>query len=809
MAPAYQRLSRNVEVTDVNPSDRLKRENRALRDRLSRLSEASHRINESLELDVVLQGVLDSARSLTGARYGVMTLLDEAERIQDFLSSGMTAEEARRIWDTPDGMRIFEYLSSLSKTLRIPDLLGHLKDLGLPDFLPPKSVENVLSFLAAPVLHRGERVGHIFVADKEVADAFYPEDEETLVMFASQAALVIANARRYREEMRVRSDLETLINTSPIGVVVFDARTGTPVSFNREARRLVDVIRNPDQSPEQLLEVLTARRVDGREFPLDHLPLVQALSEAETVRAEEIVLEVPDGRSVTVLVNATPIRNEDGGVESFVVTLQDMAPMEEQERIRAEFLAMVSHELRMPLTSIKGSAATVLNDPASLERTEIVQFFRIIDLQADRMHNLIAGLLDVARIETGTLSVNPNPTDVRGLLEEARKEFASAGGRHGIEIDLPGGLPWVIADGGRIVQVLGNLLSNAARHSPEGSIIRVGARREDMYVAISVSDEGRGVPADLIPHLFRKFPRNEDEDRGRHGVRSGLGLAICKGIVEAHGGRIWAESDGQGLGAQFTFTLPSVEVGATVELTPPVQKSRPSPAKQVPILVVDDDPQTLRYVRDALSRAGYSPILTGDPGEVPRLMEEQQPHLVLLDMLLPGSDGIEVMNTVLEAADVPVIFLSVYGDEDVIARAIDMGAADYVVKPFSPTELAARIRAALRGRSVSGWAEPPPPYSVGELRIDYAERRVTVAGRPVRLTATEFEVLHRLSAVPGRVLTHDQLLQWVWGRERRGEPWLVRNVIKRLRNKLGDDASNPNYIMTEPRVGYRMAKGEA
>ena len=247
------------------------------------------------------------------------------------------------------------------------------------------------------------------------------------------------------------------------------------------------------------------------------------------MRAEEIVMQVPDGRSVRVLVNATPIHAEDGEVESFVVTLQDMAPLEDLERLRAEFLAMVSHELRMPLTSIKGSAATVLNGPASMERAEIVQFFRIIDLQADRMHDLIGGLLDVARIETGTLSVEPSPTDVMGLLEEARKAFASAGGRHGIEIDLPEDLPWVIADGGRIVQVLGNLLSNAARHSPEGSPIRVGARREDAHVAISVSDEGRGVPADLLPHLFRRFSRTDGGDRGSGGVQSGLGLAICKG----------------------------------------------------------------------------------------------------------------------------------------------------------------------------------------------------------------------------------------------------------------------------------------
>ena len=705
-------------------------------------------------------------------------------------------------------MRIFEYLGSLKNPLRIPDLLVHLKAQGLPDILPPESVENVLTFLAAPVHHRGERVGHIFVAHREGDNEFLPEDEETLVMFASQAALVISNARRYRDELRARSDLETLINTSPVGVVVFGASTGAPVSFNREARRLVDVLRDPDQVPEQLLEAITVRRADGREVQLAELPLVQVLEEAETVRAEEIVMRVPDGRSVSVLVNATPIRTDDGDVESFIVTLQDMTPLENLERLRAEFLAMVSHELRLPLTSIKGSASTVLNGPAAMERAEFVQFFRIIDLQADRMHDLIGGLLDVARIETGTLSVEPNPTDVKGLLEEARMAFVSAGGRHGIEFDSPADLPWVNADVGRIIQVLSNLLSNAAKHSAEGSLIRVNARRDDAHVAISVADEGRGVPADILPYLFRNSSLSGRGDRGGGGIQSGLGLAICKGIVEAHGGRIWAESDGPGLGARFTFTLPSITVGAAVELIPPSVQLQPLTSGKVPILAVDDDPQTLRYVRDALTKAGFLPIVTADPGEVPRLMEERRPQLVLLDMLLPGSDGMEVMKTILEIADVPVVFLSVYGDEDVIAMAIDMGAADYVVKPFSPTELVARIRAAIRGRVASEGAVPPMPFAVGKLRIDFAERLVTMAGHQVQLTATEYEVLHRLSAAPGRVLTHDQLLRLVWGRERQREPWLVRNVVKRLRRKLGDDAGNPAYIMTEPRVGYRMAKGE-
>ena len=218
-------------------------------------------------------------------------------------------------------------------------------------------------FLAAPLLQQGNFVGTIFLARDKGMEEFGQEDEETLVMFASQAAMVIANARRYREEQRARNDLETLINISPVGVAVFDAKTGAPVSFNREAVRIVDSLRNPDEPPEQLMEVVSYRRADGRQIaPFD---IAKELIAGDTVRAEEIVIEVPDGRSVTTLVNGTPIRGEDGRIVSVVVTLQDMTALEELERLRAEFLAMVSHELRTPLTSVKGSIATLLEPPST------------------------------------------------------------------------------------------------------------------------------------------------------------------------------------------------------------------------------------------------------------------------------------------------------------------------------------------------------------------------------------------------------------------------------------------------------------
>ena len=488
-----------------------------------------------------------------------------------------------------------------------------------------------------------------------------------------------------------------------------------------------------------------------------------------------------------------------------------MTPLEELERLRAEFLGMVSHELRTPLTSIKGSATTLLEASSELDPAEMTQFFRIIRDQADQMRHLIGDLLDVARIETGTLSVNPGPADVAEMVDDARSRFLNEGGRENLHFDLPSDLPPVMADRRRTVQVLNNLLSNAARYSPEGSPIQVSAVREGVHVAVSVADEGRGLSEDLLPQLFRKFSRIDGGGRGSDIAGSGLGLAISKGIVEAHGGRIWAESEGPGLGARFTFTLPLVDgegFAGPATRAPTSIRSRPSSKGKVRVLAVDDDPQALRYIRDTLTKAGYAPIVTGDPEEVPRLVKEEKPHLVLLDLMLPGSDGIELMKDILKSSDVPIIFVSVYGQDEVIARAFDLGAADYVVKPFSPMELTARIRAALRKRFAPHMAEPSEPYSTRELHIDYPTRRVTVAGRPVDLTATEYSLLFELSVNVGRVLTHDYLLHRVWGPERTGTPWLVRDVVKRLRRKLDDDADNPKYIFTEPRVGYRMVMGE-
>lgn len=776
------------------------------RGNLSRLVQASLRISESIDFDSVLQGVLDNACSLTESRYGVITLVGTEGNVEDFVLSGFTQEEHRRMLELPEGSRLFEYFGTIDEPLRLADLQSHLRNLGLPEFRAPMPLSRKLRFMAAPIFNEGERLGCIYIGERR--EEFTEEDEQTLVMFATQTARLIANSRRFRDEQRARADLEALIETSPVGVVVLDVKTGVPVSFNRETRRIISGLGITTGTLEELLGMLSIRRADGTEFKLREFPLDQVLQTGETVRAEEITIALPDGRSVDVLLNATPIRSGTGEVETFVVTLQDLAPLEELERLRAEFLGVVSHELRAPLSSIKGSATTLLGESDKMDPVEMRQFFRLIDQQADRMRDLIGNLMDVARIETGTMPVAPEPEDVARLVERARESFARIGTRRNLRIQMGPDLPKVMADRRRIAQVLDNLLANAERFSPESSTITIRAELDGVHVALSVSDQGRGVSSEDLPHLFRRFTRLGGEEAGWGIAGAGLGLSICKGIVEAHGGRIWAESDGPGLGTTIKLTIPASEEVPLDSIPDSPEWNGEGERRPECILAVEDDPEDLRYIRDTLTKAGFRTLVTAESEEAFRLVETYKPDLVLLDWLLPDIDGIELLPSILAIADVPVIFLSVYGRDDVIARAFEKGATDYVVKPFSPTELVARVRAALRRAAAPSHASPREPYTLGELSVNYPDRQVSLAGQAVQLTPTEYQLLFHLTVNAGVVLTHEELLQRVWGLANSGDVRLVRGVVKRLRAKLRDDVENPKYIFTETGVGYRMAKEE-
>ena len=237
--------------------DAAKRENAALRQRIATLSAAILRIGASLDLDTVLRAAVDGARALAGARHGRVATIDEAGAIEAFIAPGLTPHERRHMAAWPHGQAFFEHLRDLPGALRLADVAQHLRSLGYAE-----SFTLSRTLLATPMRHRGVHVGSFFLGEKVGGEAFTEEDAEVLALFASQAA-AIANARTHRDERRARADLEAQVDTSPVGVVVFDAAAGWPVRFNREARRIVEGLGTPGQAPEELAQSIACRRPTG------------------------------------------------------------------------------------------------------------------------------------------------------------------------------------------------------------------------------------------------------------------------------------------------------------------------------------------------------------------------------------------------------------------------------------------------------------------------------------------------------------------------------------------------------------------
>jgi len=632
----------------------------------------------------------------------------------------------------------------------------------------------------------------------------------------------VTERKRMEEEVQMeRQRLQVLIDTSPVGIVVVEGKDRKVILFNKELQRIAGFDVCLTESMVTYEPLITFLRPDGSIYNLEERPLQRALFRGETVRAEDMVYQAPDGRKIPVLYSATPIHSSGGDVIGAIALIQDITPLAEVEKLRSEFLGIVTHELRTPLTAIKGSAATVLGSKRPFDAEETRELFQIIDEQADRLRDLVDNILDMTRIEAGSLSVSPEAINLREVLEEAQTTFRRSGSPQEIQLYLPEGLPLVNADRRRVIQVLLNLLSNASKFSPAAAPIAIEVEYDAMHVTAHVRDLGRGIPREKLSHLFKKFSQVH-EDSGRRLAGSGLGLAICKGIVEAHGGRIWADSSGEGQGATFSFTLP---IAVENPPLPPFSKGglggflpsdtsrraehlgRVSRAgERTRILAVDDEPQILRYLQRSLDEGGYQPMVTTDPTEVTKLVELEEPDLVLLDLMLPGTSGFKLLQRIREFSGVPVIFLTARDRDEDAVQALKMGADDYITKPFSPSELLARIEAALRRRVLPDQLEVRPSFMLNDLTINFAERRVAVGGQAVSLSATEYKLLYELATHAGMVLTHDQILQRVWGPEYSGETELVRSFIRNLRRKLGDDARNPRYIFTESQVGYRMPK---
>jgi DNA-binding response OmpR family regulator len=222
------------------------------------------------------------------------------------------------------------------------------------------------------------------------------------------------------------------------------------------------------------------------------------------------------------------------------------------------------------------------------------------------------------------------------------------------------------------------------------------------------------------------------------------------------------------------------------------------------ILVVDDEPRMIRFIRMNLELEGFQVFEAGDGVRALQQVRDILPDLVILDVMMPELDGFETLRALREFSSVPVIMLTARGEEDDRVRGLELGADDYVTKPFSPRELVGRVKAVLRRTESPATAEKGPLHIDERLQIDFDRREIFVEGKPVKLRPTEFRLLYHLVSNAGWVVPHDQLLAKVWGYEYREETHYLRLYINYLRQKLEQDPAHPKYVLTERGVGYRF-----
>ena len=528
--------------------------------RLILLANLARRIATDLDPPQIRQDIIDAACELVSAQYGALAIMDESGNVQHFTTHGMSPDVHTRIEENPQGIGLLGLLQTSRLPLRLADIQTHAGSAGFPQHHPVMK-----TFLGAPIYQGNEHLGSLYLTEKSGDLEFTQEDEELLVMFAALTAMAISHARLYAVESlqrqqaeRERARLRAIIDSSAAGIVVVEAPDGRVVLANREAERILGHPLVTGDEKERYETAAVYRKPDGSLYELNELPLQRAISQGITSQGIEVIFDFEDGRSIPTVVNAAPVHDEQGDISAAVAVIGDISALQEVERLKAEFLSMMTHDLRGPLSTIKGLSSSMLMDQTPLDAQMTQEYINTIDEETDRMSELVGNLLDMSRIEANSMAMDPELCHLADITAECvrRIERSREGGQHGILSDVPLDLPVIFADYDQISRVITNLLSNAIKYSPRGSQIQIRSYLDpgnSRSVITEVSDHGIGIPPHEIDKIFDRFYRVTSQ-RGRGRPGSGLGLSICKAIIEAHEGRIWVDSR-PGEGARFYFSL--------------------------------------------------------------------------------------------------------------------------------------------------------------------------------------------------------------------------------------------------------------
>ena len=482
-------------------------------------------------------------------------------------------------------------------------------------------------------------------------------------------------------------------------------------------------------TPEQLdgrraHELFHAADEHGTAFPWSGCYVYEALHSGAVANAEEDTYIRADGTSFPVEITASPLLDESA-LRGAVVVFRDVTQRREVDRMKNEFLSVVSHELRTPLTSIRGSLGLLAGGRLGELPARADSLVTVALQSSERLTRLINDLLDIERIESGIRPMDVVALESCELIAAATRQIEGMASTMAVEVVIESANGRVLADEDRILQTLTNLLGNALKYSEPGGTVWVDAAPLNDEVLFRVRDQGRGIPEDKLETIFERFEQVDSSDSRRIGG-TGLGLAISRGIVERHGGRIWAESE-VGVGTTVQFTLPA---------------ARPTPLLgleeldgSATVLVCDDDEAVVESLSALLRHHGYQPIGVTDGATAIRLIDQQHPAAVLLDLMMPGTTGAQVLAALRsrpETRHIPVIVVSGLGPED--EPSVAESTEGWLIKPVSEQRLVQTVALAVSGRE----------HGATVLLVEDDEGLASVVG--TMLAAEGLEVVHAATA---------------------------------------------------------------
>ncbi|HVH28414.1 MAG TPA: ATP-binding protein [Vicinamibacterales bacterium] len=458
---------------------------------------------------------------------------------------------------------------------------------------------------------------------------------------------------------------------------------------------------------------LSAVRRDGQEFPVEISlsPLDTRMGALVICAIRDVTLQRRAQRAAERAAMAD-VREANEHLVTQTVRAQVVAEEAEQDsHLKDEFLATMSHELRTPLNAILGWARMLGSKRLSPERAEHAT--AAIERSAATLAHMVDDLLDVARIVNGALRLSPEPVDLRAVVQTALEAVRPLAAARNLQLEFDvAGHHAVVGDAGRLQQVIGNLLANAIKFTPDGGRISVAIDSSPDHVEIRVADSGQGISPDFLPHLFERFRQADNATTQRH-TGLGLGLHIVRQLVELHGGTVRAESPGAGQGTTLTVRLPVSSDDAVADAeplsTPRVVPSTTATASSgltrldgLRILIVDDDAEGRLLTSVVVTEAGGSTWVVPSVGEALQLIERERPDVIVSGIDLPGEDGYALIRRIRQLETVhggflPAVALTSHARVEDRGRALASGFQLHVPKPVEPATLIAAI-AALTGR---------------------------------------------------------------------------------------------------------------